>query len=304
MTDGFVERRRHRIGASDVAAALTGAFDQSPASIITQKLGLLDQKPVTAAMQRGLELESRVIDAAASLLDLDVVGRQHEAHHPALSGFVATLDALVVVAGVGFVPLEVKTTNGDYPLDYVEAQVHAQMACVGAVRGLSAVWNPNVGTLTVREHLRDPAVAQAVYRMARFLWNHLEAGTVPPPTFGADSSLMNRLHPQSTPGSVDLDAELVAELRDADTGARAAKERLELVQARVKEQLGDYDLGAVDGEPVVRWRTVTERRVDFGALQADHSDLLNEYRQTSSVRRFTLVSPTRTTTNRKKVTQP
>jgi predicted phage-related endonuclease len=298
--DAFRERRRNRVGASDVAAAQTGAFGQSPASIITEKLGQIVPHPETPAMRRGLELEDRVIDASAALLDVEVEGRQLEIAHPRIAGFVATLDAVVVSRSGLRGPLEVKTTNGQYPKDYLAVQLHAQMACLHVLKGISAIWDPSTGILEVQEWLRDWRITEAVETMAADLVGYLERREVPPPAFASDSSLWNRLHPQSTSGMVDLDTDLIDELRQCDKEARAAKDRLEVIQARVKEQLGKCSIGTVDSVPVVRWPTITERRVDFTALSADHGELLDEYRKVNTIRRFTLISAPKTTSRQSK----
>jgi predicted phage-related endonuclease len=290
----WLERRRHRIGASDVAAALTGSWGQSPASVIAGKLDQLDDTP-TERMLLGLALEDRVVDSAAALLGATVVVRQAEVACPVYPWLVATCDALVIVehADTTLYPLEVKTTSNPdgYPADYLESQLHVQMVCCEVGRGFSAVRNLATGTLDVREHRADPWITAAVLTMGQALWDHLQTGVVPSPTFPADSELWNRLHPTSMPGTVELPGFLVDELREARADLKAAENRAGLVEAKVKELLGDFELGAVDGTPAVRWQTVTSRRVDLKTLEAAAPDLVGEHRKESTARRFTVLSP-------------
>lgn len=295
MTDlvDLRQRRRSRIGASDIAAGLTGSFGVTPAAIIAGKLGLLDENPPTGRMQLGLALEDRVIDAAVALLGLHVVDRQLEVSHPELHWLVATLDAVVFTADYRRAPLEVKTTSSPsgYPPDYLEAQLQTQMACLGSTVGYSAVYHTISGALDVATHRSHPDVLAAALGMAQELWDHLCDHSVPSPVFPADAAVWNRLHPESVAGIVELPAELVAELVAAREAAKRAENTADLLEATVKELLGDVDTGTVDGVPAIRWRTVTSKRVDLKSLEADAPDLVEQHRQEQTVRRFTLISP-------------
>jgi len=290
--EDFAQRRKGRIGASDVAAALTGIFG-SPAAVIADKLGLVDKQP-TPRMLLGLSLEDRVIDSAAALLGATVTGRQVEVAHPDLPWLVATCDAVIVLDGDDDrLPLEVKTTSNPagYPADYLETQLHTQMLCLGVGRGFSAVRNLATGDLTVTEHKEDPDLTTAVIHMARGLWEYLVSGQIPSPAFPADTDLWNRLHPKSTAATVVLPPDLVADLVAARDEAKHAQNQVDLLEAAVKEILGDAESGLVDGVPAVLWRTVTSRRVDVKALQQAEPEIADRYRTETQMRRFTLISP-------------
>jgi predicted phage-related endonuclease len=296
----FVERRRHRVGASDVAAALTGSFGLSPAAVIGGKLGLLADQP-TDRMRLGLALEDKVIDAAAVLLGVTVEARQVEVPHPDYPWLVATCDALVRPATGWRFPLEVKTTSNPdgYPEEYLETQLTAQMLCLGVTKGFSAVRNLATGEFTVREHRLDDDVAEMVLGMAKTLWEYLDTGTLPPAMFPGDSQLWNRLHPQSTGTHVELDADLFEELVVAKEDAQQYANIYDLLEAKVKEQLGEAEIGTVDGVPRIRWRTYTQRRIDLKSLEAENPDLVEAHRKESSARRFGVVAPIRQHTNAK-----
>jgi predicted phage-related endonuclease len=289
----FLERRRHRIGASDIAAGLTGCFSSSPASVIATKLGLLEDRPPTDRMRLGLALEDRVIDSAAALLGATVTGRQVEVTHPVYEWLVATTDALVTVetGDDRRYPLEVKTTSNPagYPADYLTAQLTAQMLCCDVGRGFTAVRNLILGTLEVREHELDREIAVAVVEMAQALWDHLQTGIVPSPIFPSDADLWGRLYPRSSPETVELPADLVAELVEARADLKTSEARADLLEAQVKEALGEAEAGTVDGVLRVRWPTVTSRRLDLKALEAVAPDLVDQHRKDSSTRRFTVV---------------
>jgi predicted phage-related endonuclease len=287
----FAQRRKGRIGASDVAAAITGIFG-SPAAVIAGKLDLVDKQP-TPRMLLGLSLEDRVIDSAAALLGATVAGRQVEVTSPDYPWLTATCDALLELGDGPGSPLEVKTTHNPdgYPSEYLEAQLHAQMICCQTTRGFSAVRNLTTGELTVVEHQADPVIGVAVVEMGEILWEHLQAGTVPSPVFPADSDLWNRLHPVSTAATVELPDDLVTALVAARAEAKHAQNRADVLEAEIKERLGDCETGTVDGAPAVLWRTVISRRVDLKSLEAVAPELVEEHRKESTARRFTVVSP-------------
>jgi predicted phage-related endonuclease len=291
----FIGRRSRRIGATDVAAALTGAFERSAATVIAEKLGRITPASPTTAMQRGSDLEAVVAQATCLLIGADLVDWQVEVAHPVRPWFVVTTDARVRFAPGGpLLPLEIKTTRATegYPLDYLQVQLTAQMLCMEVEIGISSVWDLRSQTLHVVEHQLDTGVAITVEKMAEELHDALCAGRVPEPTFPADSSVWNRLHPDSVSGVVDLPAELVHDLRQSKTAAREAQSRYELLEADVKDLLGDFETGVVDGIPVIRWRTGTWRRIDISALEELYPAIAEEVRVTSTQRRFTILAPT------------
>jgi hypothetical protein len=209
---------------------------------------------------------------------------------------LATLDALLSVAGESQpLPLEVKTTSNPdgYPLEYLEAQLHAQMACCGVDRGFSAVRNLVTGELHVVEHQADPVITAAVLEMAETLWAHLCAETIPEPTFPSDADLWSRLYPQSTSAAVEIPVALFQGLVAAREEAQKAQNRADLLEAQVKEELGDSSIGMVRGAAVVVWRTVSSRRVDLKALEADAPELVEAHRKESTSRRFGIVAQER-----------
>jgi predicted phage-related endonuclease len=275
-----------------VAGALTNAFDRSPASIVAEKLGRAATEE-TDQMRRGVALETAVIDAAALLLGAEVKGRQVEVPYAAEPYLVATCDAVIRFNDKSLLfPLEVKTTSGEYPEEYLLAQLTAQMICCGVEVGFSGVWHVRTGTLVVREHQLENAIANAVLQMATRLWTALSDGTVPEPVFPSDSSLWNKLYPDSAPGRIELPKGLVESLRQAKEAARAAQAKYELYEAEVKERLGDFELGVIDGVPVVRWKTGTWHRIDTVSLEEKYPAIAEEFRLTSTQRRFTLIAPT------------
>ena len=148
------------------------------------------------------------------------------------------------------------------------------MSCLGSRVGYSAVYHTITGTLEVAAHRLDETAAAAAIGMATELWQHLRDHTIPAPVFPADSAVWNRLHPISTAGTVDLPADLVAALIEARSETKRATSREEILEAQVKELLGDCDSGLVDGAPAVLWRTITSRRVDLKTLEVDAPDLV------------------------------
>jgi predicted phage-related endonuclease len=158
-------------------------------------------------------------------------------------------------------------------------------------RGFSAVRNLVTGDLTVSEHRFGVNELTAVEDLAKNLWSYLERGELPPAMFPGDSALWNRLHPTSTAQAAEVPVALADDLAAAKDEATKAANRYDLLEAHVKEILGDCELGIVAGVPRIRWRSVTSRRVDLKSLEAEAPDLVEAHRTDSTARRFTLVSP-------------
>jgi predicted phage-related endonuclease len=66
------------------------------------------------------------------------------------------------------------------------------------------------------------------------------------------------------------------------------KELEEVSRAAVEEALGEEEFGALDGETVVTWKFSKDTRLNQSALKEDHPELVDEYKQTSVRRTFSV----------------
>jgi predicted phage-related endonuclease len=87
----------------------------------------------------------------------------------------------------------------------------------------------------------------------------------------------------------DLDHEAI----DLVAALAAYKERRELIEkeengrkVRLMEMLGDREIGNVDGETVVTWKTSKRSTLDTKRLKAERPEITEEFTKTSETRTF------------------
>src|SRR5690606_21506121 len=102
--------------------------------------------------------------------------------------------------------------------------------------------------------------------------------------------LLDRLYPDADPESVAVlppDAEdLIRAYHEAKAAEKAAAERRQEAENRLKALLGDKAIGRIAGVDVVTWRPVTSQRLDTKRLKAERPDVYEQYSVTTSYRRF------------------
>lgn len=64
------------------------------------------------------------------------------------------------------------------------------------------------------------------------------------------------------------------------------KELKDRARAAVEDAMGDAEHGVLDGEPVIHWPHLKQRRLDQKALKEKEPELVEEYTTTHSIRRF------------------
>ena len=67
-----------------------------------------------------------------------------------------------------------------------------------------------------------------------------------------------------------------AELKDLEERARAA----------VEDAMGEDEHGSLDGEPVIHWGRLKRRTLNQKALRDKEPEIVEEYTETTEVRRF------------------
>lgn len=216
-----------------------------------------------------------------------MLGHQHE---PILRG---SLDGLAHDRD-GTVVLEVKTTRQSWASDYLPDGYLAQALWYLGITGLDVC---HVALLAAGQSYSERVVAtdprwfDAAADYALGWWDrHVVAGVMPDPDPVRDAPSLPRLWTPDPAASVELDAGLVAGLRDARARAAAAKTEADELAARVQVAMGAATTGTVDGEVAVRWSGVKPRTtVDVAALKAD--GLFDKYsRRGDPSRRFTVTN--------------
>ena len=185
----WLERRKHSLGASDVAAVLGANPWRSPLEVYTDKLGLLPEKEVTEGMEWGLRLEPAIAEKYAEETKREVshLGQYTIIQHPDYPWLHATLDRVISdpVKGVG--ALEMKTTAFAMASEWAEepplmAQVQLQVQ-VG-IAGYP--WGSIAGLLSGRKFVwadfdADPEFFASAVEQTKAFWRRVELQDPPPP---------------------------------------------------------------------------------------------------------------------------
>jgi len=318
--------RRLGIGASDVAGILGLSAWTTPFELHHRKRGLLPEEDETERMAWGKVLEDVIADEYGRRNDVRVIGRQLCVEHPAERWARATLDGVIVEALhpveaiegldaleygpivrtpeelrdllVGRNPLaifEAKVVGQRRPWDEVPdayyCQAQWQMFVTGLDRAVIVALHGGQ-RLEAYEVARDDGVLTDLVAACRDFYEDLLAERPPPvDSHEATRRALAALYPESTEEEVELDGDLVRELRHRKAAAKDAADRLALVEAKVKAALGDAAVGTVEGRPAVTWRTTKPRRtVDLDGLRASHPDLVEAFTvEGKPSRRFTVL---------------
>ncbi len=191
--------RNKGLGASDIAAAFTRSYGNTPRSIVAKKLGIGPEFEPTAAMQ-GHDWEARIAQAVEALTGYTVAGEQTwlaSAEHPwmraTVDGFLLGHPDDTIDDAVGL--LEIKTTERAN-WAYYAAQVQWQMLVAGMDRcvvvildlsdeaqthdvGDDLVAVERVGRLSLWDHRADRQLQARLHEFGAELWAHVQAGTLP-----------------------------------------------------------------------------------------------------------------------------
>jgi putative phage-type endonuclease len=265
--------RSKGIGASEVAAVVGLSPWQGPHDIWERKTGRAPPQTDNSAIIWGSIMEPAIISVwrARTGNRVRYTGRHQRTYvHPQNPLCVATPDGLIEPGGVN---LEVKTYGSrvahhwgepgtdDIP-EYYLAQCTWQMAASGRKR-----------TLLLASHDRDIDEYHVLYdadfysamaeQVARFWRDYVETDTPPPADHRERCrEILARYYPrpkgkECAPCTPEA-TELAMALRDAETAAKAAEERLALAKNRMAEHIGaEYGVHTEVGK--VLWYPVAGR---------------------------------------------
>lgn len=269
--------RRTGIGASDIAALLGLSPWASPFSVWVDKLGLLPDEDLDDDDPRefGRRAEAMVGPWFRDRTGLELAGEQLWLTHPEQPWLKATPDAVVVEGGgdtfydwsgdfPALGPLEIKTDMGrPWPTipEHYQAQGQQQMLVGGWDRMWFAVLHGR--RFRVYELERDAADCDLIETTAREFWHEHVLAKVPPPVDGSDATAaaLKALYPVAEAGKTvefsDAQAAQLRYLANAKQDEAAATERVKNWTNRVRQMLGDAEIGTFNGKQIVTLRSQT-----------------------------------------------
>lgn len=271
--DEWLDARRIGIGASE-AAAIVGMHPWvSPLGLYYDKTGEVtkQQEPPTEAMEWGLRLEPVVAQAWAEKNGRRV--RRFEAYdpacmftHPDHEWMRASLDGVVLAerGDTWDAVFECKTASGWVAEDwaegippYVAIQVQWQMAVSGLPRAHVACLCG--GSRYVQDVVdRDEEFIAALIAAGSRFWQRIVDHDPPTADGHPNTAAVLKARWQETlDDAVELGAEgydLVTQRHEACRTIKAATTEKDAAENRLRQLLGDHEVGVVYGEIAATWR--------------------------------------------------
>ena len=123
-------------------------------------------------------------------------------------------------------------------------------------------------------------------------WDHVQMNTSPAMDGSAASAkFLSERFPDSVPKSQiilpDTAADLIQQYDAACEQLEAITEQKQQAENRLKELLGENEVGTAGGR-IITWKSVTQERLDSKTLKAEHPTLYQKYINKISYRRFSI----------------
>lgn len=276
----WLEARRLRITASEIAVVMGLSPYDSPYSLYHRKLGNLPPVEDTAAMERGRVLEPYIAEKFAERHpEFRVTGDGRELYaHPERDWMAATPDRLLcdwrtdpddpLMTAV----LECKVDGGspdwgEEGTDVIPVHYRAQVIWQCSVMGVSTAYVAclNVARWQVREYVveMDDAARDDLTLMlgeARDFLDRIDSEEPPGVDWRpATAAALKALYPSLADADWEIPASLASRYRSAVAKAKAAEQKKRLYENQIRARIGDARRATSGGEVIAR-RDVYEVR--------------------------------------------
>lgn len=298
--DAWLEHRRTGIGGSDIAAIIGVSPYKTPWQIYVDKVGLVDlddqEDEQTEQMEWGQLLEQFILDRWEHTTGRHASFRQLLGRHDDHDWMLATFDGLETEGpgdptgygdppepedvAMAIRPIEVKNiTDWNWadgiPLHY-QAQGQWQMMVSGLDSCLFVVLHAG-RHLETYELEADPDDQAALLRAGEKFWrDHVEKED-PPFVLAADNAYMKRVYPDHDESeAIELEPAQADRLLKVRSQLADLNEEHDLLQAEIKQSLGEFRIGTVAGRKAVSWSTEGNDRVSTKLLKERYPDIAKE----------------------------
>ncbi len=298
----WLEYRKQGIGGSDAAAAIGLGRWKSARIVWADKTGFLGEEKDNDAMRLGRDLEEYVADRFIEKRSEDT-GKEIKLwnvnqilRHPEHKFMLANLDRRVLKESA---LLECKTTvdhSNVWKIDsfpeYYIPQLQHYLAVTGFEKAYLAVLVLDKRWFNYYEVDRDDKLIEYLIKEEKRFWEDYVLTGVMPPIEEADlkNKIIDKLYPEAKEGKiVHLDSginELIEKRIDYKETENKFKNLRQEVETKIKDLLGEAELGFYQGQQVVKWRNINSSRFDSKKFRSEHPDLYSEYLNESSYRRL------------------
>jgi putative phage-type endonuclease len=281
------------IGSADIASlyAVEGAFG-SPYEVWARKRGIAPPIDMTEAMEVGLILEDYVLGRYEREESETVGAKQVFFRHPDYEFCGSTVDGLIMKDGQPVRIVEAKTTR-DYKWDEVplryEAQVQWQMGVSGIHEAdLTVLHRPDLQLKTYRIQFNPSIFSALLDRAVDFWMGFVQTGTEPDTDgLAATTEILKSI--KADPGkTIEIDGlkDRLDALKAAKLMAKQAEEQVEAITNEIRAAMNDAEVGTIDGQTAVTWKTSTTSRLDTKRLKAEKPDVYEAFTTQSESRTF------------------
>ena len=271
----WLAERKHGIGASECAALIDAHPYMSRAELYAQKLGFETREDDDLEPEHlfwGSELEGAIISGYGRRSSRQARKHGVLARHPEHAWMLCTLDAETrEYAEDNWHPLEVKNVTGFKVDDWAEGvpahhQLQAQWQMMVTGASVCTVAALIGGNRLVWDDVRRDEIAQRKLKYAaeKFL-AQLATGELPPDCIDGHAGTKRALlamHEEDDGSTVQLDADLIEvadELEQLKATEKALKERVETLNNKIREAIGDATLGVLPNYVAFSWKQQTKR---------------------------------------------
>lgn len=282
--DEWLDLRRQGVGGSDIAAIIGRSPWQTPFGVWTDKIGA-GEKLATEAMRMGKRIENFILDLWEEETG-EIAGKRGTLwRHPVHEGMMATVDA---IAPTREAVVEAKNDASwswdEIPLHY-QAQGQWQMLVTGLGKVEFAVLHRGnkLKIYLLDADAEDQGFLAAA--AARFWTMHVEPKIAPPVEAG-DNRHLAAVWPFHSEARVEVEGGLVKELIAVRNNLDQLERRKDELEATLKTTLAEAEVGTVEGERAISWRTQTHSDLDRLSLREEMPEIYDKFVVKSTRRVF------------------
>ncbi len=296
--EDWLEYRKLGIGGSDASVICGISRYKSPVELWMEKTNQIPQQEAGEAAYWGTILEAIVRAEFTKRTGMEVKQLGQILQSVEHSFMLANLDGVCEHPDYGPCIFEAKTASaykaGEWddaiPDEYL-LQIQHYMAVTG-YKGTYIAVLIGGNTFKWRFVERDEELISMLINLEADFWVHVQNMTLPP-LDGSDASakFLAERFPNSTPRSKielpDVAETLLTQYDEACEQLEAVTERKQEAENRLKEMLGDNEIGTANGR-IITWKSIVQDRLDSKTLKAEHPTIYQKYINKISYRRFSV----------------
>lgn len=295
----WLEFRKSGIGGSDASVVCGINRYKSPVELWMEKTGRQPPQEAGESAYWGTQLERIVREEFIKRTGIEVKLAKCILQSEEFPFMQANLDGVCHDPNYGDCIFEAKTASafklGEWensiPDEYM-LQIQHYMAVTGFKAAYIAVLIGG-NTFKWRRVERDEEIISALIQLENDFWKCVE-NDMPPQIDGSEASakFLAEKFAECKKAQINLPSEaekLIEQYSEACEKLTELTEQKQLAENRLKEMLGENEVGVIGGN-IVSWKGVSQERVDSKTLKAEHPTLYKKYANSTSYRRFSIKS--------------